>query len=81
MTEATILCPNCKTTFALTESLAAPMLSATCRQFEQQFAQKDDDVAKREQSLRDKEKQLADSQRTVPCCEWTLESWRLDARA
>jgi len=65
MTEPTIVCPNCKTEFPLTESLAAPMLAATRRQFEQQLAQKDEDVAKREQSLRDKEKQLADAKRTL----------------
>ena len=65
MTGATITCPNCKTEFPLTESLAAPMLAATRKQFEQQLAQKDEDVAKREQSLRDKEEQLADSKRTL----------------
>ena len=65
MTGATIICPNCKTEFPLTESLAAPMLAATRKQFEQQLAQKDEDVAKREQSLREKEKQLADSKRTL----------------
>ena len=65
MTGATIICPNCKTEFPLTESLAAPMLAATRKQFELQLAQKDAEVGKREQSLRDKEKQLADSKRTL----------------
>ena len=65
MTGATIICPTCKTEFPLTESLAAPMLAATRKQFEQRLAQKDEDVAKREHSLRDKEKQLADSKRTL----------------
>ncbi len=65
MTEATIICPNCRTEIPLTESLAAPMLAATRRQFEQQLAQKDEDIAKREQGLRDKEKQLADAKRTL----------------
>ena len=65
MSEATITCPKCKTEVPLTESLAAPMLAATRKQFEQQLAQKDEDVAKREQSLRDKEKQLADAKRTL----------------
>ena len=65
MIDATIICPNCKIEFPLTESLAAPMLAATRKQFEQQLAQKDEDVAKREQSLRDKEKQLADAKRTL----------------
>lgn len=65
MTEPTIICPNCKTEFPLTESLAAPLLAATRNHFEQQLAQKDEDIAKREQSLRDKEKQLADTKRTL----------------
>jgi hypothetical protein len=61
MTEPTITCPNCKTEIKLTESLAAPLIAATRQQFEQQLAQKDRDVAAREQSMRDKEKQLADA--------------------
>jgi hypothetical protein len=65
MTEPTIICPNCKTEFPLTESLAAPMLAATRRQFEQQLAEKDEDIAKREQSLRDQEKQLVDTKRML----------------
>lgn len=44
MTEPTIICPNCKTEIKLTESLAAPLIEATRRQFEQQLAQKDNDV-------------------------------------
>lgn len=36
MTEPTITCPNCKTEIRLTESLAAPLLAATRKHFEQQ---------------------------------------------
>lgn len=61
MTEPTIICPNCKTEIKLTESLAAPLIAATRQQFEQQLAQKDNDIAKREQAMRDKEKQLNDA--------------------
>ena len=60
MTEPTITCPNCKTDIKLTESLAAPLIAATRQQFEQQLAQKDSDIAKREQAMRDKEKQLVE---------------------
>ena len=35
MTEPTITCPNCKTEIKLTESLAAPLIVATRKQFEQ----------------------------------------------
>ena len=61
MTEPTIICPNCKTEIKLTESLAAPLIESTRKQFEQQLAQKDSDIAKREQAMREKEKQLADA--------------------
>jgi hypothetical protein len=61
MTEPTITCPNCKTEIKLTESLAAPLIESTRKQFEQQLAQKDSDIAKREQAMRDKETQLADA--------------------
>lgn len=61
MTEPTIICPGCKTEIKLTESLAAPLLAATRQQFEQQLAQKDSDIATREQAMRDKEKQLNDA--------------------
>ncbi len=62
MTEPTIICPNCKTEIKLTESLAAPLIEATRKQFEQQLAQKDSDIAAREKSMREKEKLLNDQQ-------------------
>lgn len=65
MTESTITCPNCKTEIKLTESLAAPLIEATRRQFEQQLAEKDREVAAREQGFRDREKQLADARRSL----------------
>lgn len=65
MTESTITCPNCKTEIKLTESLAAPLIEATRRQFEQQLAEKDREVATREQGLRDREKLLTDARRTL----------------
>ena len=61
MTEPTIICPNCRTEIKLTESLAAPLIESTRRQYEQQLAQKDSDIAQREQAMRDKEKLLADA--------------------
>src|SRR3989304_8081613 len=61
MTEPIIICPNCKTEIKLTESLAAPLIESTRRQFELQLAQKDSDIAQREQAMREKEKQLADA--------------------
>ena len=65
MTEPTITCPNCHTAIKLNESLAAPLIAATRQQFERQLAQKDSDIALREQAMRDKEKQLNTAQRQL----------------
>ena len=65
MTEPTIICPNCKTEIRLTESLAAPLIAATRKQFEQQLSQKDEEIAKREQGISDKEKQVAEAKRNL----------------
>lgn len=64
-TEPTITCPNCKTVIRLTESLAAPLIAATRQQYEQQLTQKDEQIAKREAGLREKEKQVAETKRTL----------------
>jgi hypothetical protein len=47
MTEPTITCPNCKSEIKLTESLAAPLIEATRKQYEQQLAQRDSDIVVR----------------------------------
>lgn len=65
MTEPTITCPKCKAEIRLTESLAAPLISATRQQYEQQLLQKDGEIAKREQSIREREKQIAEARRTL----------------
>jgi hypothetical protein len=65
MTDPTITCPNCKTEIKLNESLAAPLIAATRQQFERQLAQKDSDIASREQAMRDKEKQLLEDKRKL----------------
>jgi hypothetical protein len=38
MPEPTIICPKCKTEIKLTESLAAPLIETTRREFEQRLA-------------------------------------------
>jgi len=65
MTEPTITCPQCKTEIKLTESLAAPLLEATKREFEQRLAQKEADSAKREAALRERETALAKGKETL----------------
>lgn len=65
MTEPTITCPNCRTEIKLTESLAAPLIQATRRQFEEKLQQKDSEVAEREEALRLKENAIADAKRQL----------------
>ena len=65
MIEPTIICPKCKTEIRLTESLAAPLIEATRQQFEEKLSKKDDEIALREQVLRDKEKQVSEAKRTL----------------
>lgn len=42
MTEQTIICPKCKVEIKLTESLAAPFIESTRRDYEHQLIQKGD---------------------------------------
>jgi hypothetical protein len=42
MTGQTITCPTCHTSFALDESLAAPLIAATRKEFEAKLSAKDD---------------------------------------
>jgi hypothetical protein len=59
MAEPTIICPKCKNEIKLTESLAAPLIESTRRDFEQRLAQKDLDVAGREKSIQEREAALS----------------------
>ncbi|MDT3684956.1 MAG: DUF2130 domain-containing protein [Pseudorhodoplanes sp.] len=52
MQEPIIACPNCHTEIKLTESLAAPLIEATRRQYEHKIAEKEADVSKREAQVR-----------------------------
>lgn len=65
MTEPTITCPNCGTEIKLTESLAAPLIKATRKQFEEKIAEKEADVAKREGQIRAQRKSLEDAQQAI----------------
>lgn len=59
MSEPTIICPNCRTEIKLTESLAAPLIESTRREYEKRLAQKDAEAAKREASIREQEDAIA----------------------
>ncbi len=51
MNDPTITCPNCKAEIKLTESLAAPLIESTRRQYEKRISDKESEVAKREAAI------------------------------
>ena len=65
MTEPVIICPNCHSEIKLTESLAAPLIEAARKDYEQRFAEKDAAVAKRETAVRDKLAQIAKERQSI----------------
>jgi hypothetical protein len=56
--EPTITCPHCQSEIKLTESLAAPLIQATQKQYEQAIAQKESEIAKREAAIRTQQNDL-----------------------
>ena len=65
MSEPTITCPNCKTEIKLNESLAAPLIAETRRQYEQRMALKDAEVAKREEAVREQQEVLRNEKEAI----------------
>jgi hypothetical protein len=63
LAEPTIACPKCKAEIPLTESIAAPLIEATRKQYERKLSQKDKEIEQREEALREKEKKVADARR------------------
>jgi len=59
MADPTITCPNCQREIKLTESLAAPLVEATRRDFNQRLDCVKAEMAEREAALRTREEQLA----------------------
>lgn len=58
MNGQTVTCPSCATAFKLDESLAAPLIAATRREFEQKLAAKDTLMAQRETALQAQQEEL-----------------------
>lgn len=65
MTEPTIICPNCRTEIKLTESLAAPLIESTRRDYEKRLAIKDTDIARKEASLREREEAITKAKQAI----------------
>lgn len=74
--EPTIICPKCKTEIKLTESLAAPLIEATRTEYEKRLAKKDEDMAKRETVLRDRESEISKAKESID--EQVAEKLRLE---
>jgi hypothetical protein len=55
MIEPTIACPQCKTQIKVTESLAAPLVEETRREYERRMEQNSLECAKREETVRQQE--------------------------
>ena len=65
MIEPTITCPNCSTEIKLTESLAAPIVQATRKEYEAKIAEKVSIFSKREAELRTQQKNIEDAQKAI----------------
>jgi hypothetical protein len=65
MSDPQIVCPQCSTPIKLTESLAAPLIAQTRKQFEQHLASKEADFARRETVLRQTQQDLAKAREAV----------------
>ena len=65
MSEPTIVCPSCKTEIKLTESLAAPLIESTRRDYEKQLALKDTAIAKKEELLHEREEAVSRAKHTI----------------
>jgi hypothetical protein len=65
MTDPQIVCPNCRTEIRLTESLAAPLIAETRRQFEAQLAAREADFGRREAGLKKTQEDLARAREAI----------------
>ena len=65
MSEPVITCPNCHSEIKLTESLAAPLIEAARKGYEERFAEKDAAVAKRETAVGDQLVQIAKERQSI----------------
>ncbi|MET4356420.1 hypothetical protein ABIC08_006383 [Bradyrhizobium sp. RT9b] len=63
--EPTLQCPHCRNEIKLTESLAAPLLEETRKRFQEQLANKDAEVARKNEALREEREQLAKAREQI----------------
>jgi hypothetical protein len=65
MLEPTITCPRCETEIKLTESLAAPIVESTRRQYEERIATREADMRRREADLGERQAAVVRAQESL----------------
>jgi hypothetical protein len=65
MNESYVVCPRCAHQIPLTESLAAPFIEATRKQFREQLAAKDVEFGRKEEALRIQQEELFRARESV----------------
>lgn len=65
MIDPTITCPSCQIEIKLTDSLAAPLIETTRREYEKRLAQKDAEAVRRETALREREEAITKARQTI----------------
>lgn len=65
MPDPTIVCPKCNAEIKLTDSLAAPLVETTRREYQQLLAQKDAQLAKREADFREREEAISKAKQEI----------------
>jgi len=65
MDEPTIICPQCHTEIKLTESLAAPIVEATRKDFEKRLSEKEKEYSAKDKNLKEKEEFLAKEKESI----------------
>lgn len=65
MDEPTIICPQCHTEIKLPESLAAPIVEATRKDFEKRLSEKEKEYSAKDKNLKEKEEFLAKEKESI----------------
>lgn len=65
MSEPTIICPKCQNEIKLNETLAAPLIESTKRDYEARLVQKDNDIASQQKALQEREDALSKAKESL----------------
>ena len=65
VTEQVVVCPNCKHEIKLTEAISAPVVERLRKQFETDARRKGEDLARREQEVKDKSAEIEKAKKAI----------------